>query len=66
MGLTIFMRNEQNLLEKFGSEQANDFTECNSCNKRFLFFKKSDHPIPWRNSISRPIASVSSVAGGDH
>jgi hypothetical protein len=23
------------------------------------------HPVPWRDSISRPIAPVSSVAGGD-
>jgi hypothetical protein len=29
------------------------------------FFLKSYHPIPWRDSISRPIAPISSVAGGD-
>jgi hypothetical protein len=26
---------------------------------------KSYHPIPWRDSISRPIAPISTVAGGD-
>jgi hypothetical protein len=29
------------------------------------FFFKSCHPIPRRDSISRPIAPASSVAGGD-
>jgi hypothetical protein len=32
--------------------------------KFFLF--KSYHPTPWRDSISRPIAPVSSVAGGTY
>jgi hypothetical protein len=31
------------------------------------FFRfKNYHPVPWRDSISRPIAPVSSVAGGDY
>jgi hypothetical protein len=29
------------------------------------FIFKKYHPIPWRDSISRPIAPISSVAGGD-
>jgi hypothetical protein len=33
--------------------------------RAYHFFLKSDHPIPWRDSISRPIAPVSSVAGRD-
>jgi hypothetical protein len=31
----------------------------------FYLFLKSYHPIPLRDSISRPIAPVSSMAGGD-
>jgi hypothetical protein len=27
--------------------------------------KATYHPVPWRDSISRPIAPVSTVAGGD-
>jgi hypothetical protein len=30
-----------------------------------IFFYTSYHPIPWRDSISRPIAPISWVAGGD-
>jgi hypothetical protein len=30
-----------------------------------LFSSKNYHPISWRDSISRPIAQISSVAGGD-
>jgi hypothetical protein len=32
-------------------------------NYNYLFFKY--HPIPWRDSISLPVAPVSSMAGGD-
>jgi hypothetical protein len=28
-------------------------------------FVKSFHPTPWRDSISRPIAPITSVAGGE-
>jgi hypothetical protein len=28
-------------------------------------FNKNYHPIPWRDSISRPIAPISGAAGGD-
>jgi hypothetical protein len=31
----------------------------------FFIFYKSNHPIPLRDSTSRPIAPVSSVVGGD-
>jgi hypothetical protein len=31
----------------------------------FLNFFKSYRPVPWQDSISRPIAPISSVAGGD-
>jgi hypothetical protein len=34
-------------------------------NYDYFLFKRYSHPIPWRDSISRPIAPVSSVAGGD-
>jgi hypothetical protein len=34
-------------------------------NQCTLSLLKSYHPIPWRDSISRLIALVSSVAGGD-
>jgi hypothetical protein len=32
--------------------------------KKYFFVFKSYHPIPWRDSISRPIDPVTSVAGG--
>jgi hypothetical protein len=33
----------------------------------FLYFSsKNYHPIPWRDSISRPIISISSVAVGEY
>jgi hypothetical protein len=33
--------------------------------QQFFLFLKSDHPIPWRDSILPPTAPVSTVAGGD-
>jgi hypothetical protein len=34
--------------------------------QRQVFFNKSYHPMPWRNSISGPVAPISPVAGGDN
>jgi hypothetical protein len=34
--------------------------------KKKTFKKATYHPIPWRDSISRPIDPVSSVADGDN
>jgi hypothetical protein len=34
----------------------------NQTSLMFSFFKKSYHPLPWRDSITRPITPVSSVA----
>jgi hypothetical protein len=43
-----------------------DFTKLRFGRKVFeCFFPKNYHPKSWRDSISRPIASVSSVAGGE-
>jgi hypothetical protein len=36
----------------------------NQSKQMFLFLFKTYHPITWRDSISQPIAPVSSVAGG--
>jgi hypothetical protein len=43
--------------------QLNESPKLLSARQPFL---KSHHPIPWRDSISRYIAPVSSVAGGDN
>jgi hypothetical protein len=32
---------------------------------RVFFFPKNYHPIPLRDSISLPLAPISSMAGGD-
>jgi hypothetical protein len=37
-----------------------------TCFTKSYFFKfKNYHPLPWRDSISRSISPISSVAGGD-
>jgi hypothetical protein len=46
-----------------GNKKIRHWTH-SSCERSKLFLTTC-HPIPWRDSISRPIAPVYSVAGGD-
>jgi hypothetical protein len=47
------------------TDRSNDTFLVGETKVREVFFLKGYHPIPWWDSISRPMAPVSSVVGGD-